>query len=59
VAELGDEPNIEARLGLAGAAVKAGDRAAAAEEYPHKLRIVPGQPEVRRELGRLGRAGGP
>jgi tetratricopeptide (TPR) repeat protein len=53
---LGQEPgNIEARLGLARAAVKAGDRAAAAQEYRHILQIVPDQPEARQELARLGR----
>jgi hypothetical protein len=56
---LGQEPgNIEARLGLARAAAKAGDRAAAAQEYLRILQIVPDQPEARRELGRLGRAPG-
>ncbi|HXA97477.1 MAG TPA: O-antigen ligase family protein [Candidatus Dormibacteraeota bacterium] len=56
---LGQEPgNIEARLGLARAAAKAGDRAAAAQEYLHILQIVPDQPEARRELARLGRAAG-
>jgi tetratricopeptide (TPR) repeat protein/O-antigen ligase len=53
---LGQEPgNIEARLGLARAAAKAGDRAAAAQEYRHILQIVPDQPEARQELARLGR----
>ena len=43
-------------LGLAArAAAKAGDRAAAAQEYRHILQIAPDQPEARRELGRLGR----
>jgi tetratricopeptide (TPR) repeat protein len=52
---LGQEPgNIEARLGLARAAAKAGDRAAAVQEYLRILQIVPDQPEARRELGRLG-----
>jgi Tfp pilus assembly protein PilF len=52
---LGQEPgNIEARLGLARAAAKAGDRAAAAQEYRHILQIAPDQPEARRELTRLG-----
>ncbi len=56
---LGQEPgNIEARLGLARAAAKAGDRAAAAQEYLRILQIVPDQPEARRELARLGRAAG-
>jgi tetratricopeptide (TPR) repeat protein/O-antigen ligase len=56
---LGREPGtIEARLGLARAAAKAGDRAAAAQEYRHILQIAPDQPEARRELGRLGRASG-
>jgi hypothetical protein len=58
-AELGDKPgNLEARLGLARGAAKAGDRAAAAQEYLRILQIVPDQPEARRELGRLGRAAG-
>ena len=53
---LGQDPgNLEARLGLARAAVKAGDRAAAAQEYLRILQIAPDQPEARRELGRLGR----
>jgi thioredoxin-like negative regulator of GroEL len=53
---LGQEPgNLEARLGLARAAVKSGDRAAAAQEYLRILQIVPDQPDARRELGRLGR----
>lgn len=53
---LGQDPgNIEARLGLARAAAKAGDRAAAAQEYLRILQIVPDQPEARRELARLGR----
>jgi Flp pilus assembly protein TadD len=44
---LGPEPgNIEARLGLARAAAKAGDRAAAAQEYVRILQIVPDQPEA-------------
>jgi len=52
---LGQEPgNLEARLGLARAAAKAGDRAAAAQEYLRILQIVPDQPEARRELGRIG-----
>jgi predicted TPR repeat methyltransferase len=56
---LGQEPgNTEARLGLARAAVKAGDRAAAAQEYFRILQIVPDQREARRELARLGRPGG-
>jgi predicted TPR repeat methyltransferase len=49
--------NLEARLGLARGAAKAGDRAAAAQEYLRILQIVPDQPEARRELARLG--GGP
>ncbi|HSB61176.1 MAG TPA: tetratricopeptide repeat protein, partial [Vicinamibacteria bacterium] len=53
---LGQAPgNIEARLGLARAAARAGDRATAAQEYRHILRIVPDQPEARRELAGLGR----
>jgi tetratricopeptide (TPR) repeat protein len=53
---LGQDPgNLEARLGLARAAAKAGDRAAAAQEYLRILQIVPDQPEARRELARLGR----
>jgi hypothetical protein len=56
VAELGDEPgNIGAQVGLACAAAKAGDRAAAAQEYLRILQIVPDQPEARRELARLNR----
>ena len=56
---LGQDPgNLEARFGLARAAAKAGDRAAAAQEYLRILQIVPDQPEARRELGRLGRAAG-
>jgi len=46
--------NIEAQLGLARAAVKAGDRLEAAQEYLRILQIVPDQPEARRELARLG-----
>jgi predicted TPR repeat methyltransferase len=57
---LGDKPgNLEARLGMARGAAKAGDRAAAAQEYLRILQIVPEQPEARRELARLGRAAGP
>jgi Tfp pilus assembly protein PilF len=57
---LGQDPgNLEARLGLARAAAKAGDRAAAAQEYLRILQIVPDQPDARRELARLGRAAGP
>ena len=56
---LGQDPgNLEARLGLARAAAKAGDRAAAAQEYRRILQIVPDQPEARRELACLGRAPG-
>ena len=52
---LGQEPGkIEARLGLARAAAKAGDRAVAAQEYLRILQIAPDQPEARRELARLG-----
>jgi Tfp pilus assembly protein PilF len=51
---LGQAPgNIEARLGLARAAAKAGGRAAAAQEYRHILQIAPDQPDARRELARL------
>ncbi len=50
--------NIEARLGLARAQAKAGDRLEAAQEYLRILQIVPDQPEARRELARLGRAPG-
>ena len=46
----------EARLGLARAQAKAGDRLEAAQEYLRILQIVPDQPEARRELARLGRA---
>jgi tetratricopeptide (TPR) repeat protein len=56
---LGREPgNLEARFGLARAAARAGDRAAAAQEYLRILQIVPDQPEARRELARLGRGAG-
>jgi tetratricopeptide (TPR) repeat protein len=56
---LGQNPgNIEARLGLARAAARSGDRAAAAQEYLRILQIVPDQPDARRELARLGRATG-
>ena len=51
--------NIEARLGLARAYVKAGDRHEASQEYVRILQIAPDQPEARRELARLGRAAGP
>jgi Tfp pilus assembly protein PilF len=50
-----DPGNLEARFGLARAAAKAGDRAAAAQEYLRILQIVPDQPEARRELAWLGR----
>jgi tetratricopeptide (TPR) repeat protein len=57
---LGQDPgNLEARFGLARAAAKAGDRAAAAQEYLRILQIVPDQPEARQELARLGRAAAP
>ena len=40
---LGQDPgNLEARLGLARGAAKAGDRAAAAQEYLRILQIAPG-----------------
>ena len=56
---LGQDPgDLEARLGLARAAAKAGDRAGAAQECRRILQIAPDQPEARRELGRLGRASG-
>jgi cytochrome c-type biogenesis protein CcmH/NrfG len=48
-----DPGNLEARLGLARAYVKAGDRREAAQEYGRILQIVPDQPEARRELARL------
>ncbi len=52
---LGQDPgNLEARLGLARAAAKAGDRAGAVQEYLRILQIMPDQPDARRELGRLG-----
>jgi predicted TPR repeat methyltransferase len=52
---LGQEPGtLEARLGLARAHAKAGDRAAAVQEYRHILQIAPDQPEARQELARLG-----
>jgi thioredoxin-like negative regulator of GroEL len=58
-AVLGPDPgNLEARLGLARASVKAGDRHEAAQEYVRILQLVPDQPEARRELARLGRAAG-
>ena len=50
--------SIEARLGLARAHAKAGDRLEAAQEYARILQIVPDQPEARREVARLGRAVG-
>jgi tetratricopeptide (TPR) repeat protein len=54
---LGQDPgNIEARLGLARASAKAGDRLEAAREYARILQIAPDQPEARREMARLGRA---
>jgi tetratricopeptide (TPR) repeat protein len=57
-AVLGQDPgNIEARLGLARAHVKAGDRPAAVQEYLRILQMVPDQPDARRELARLGPAG--
>jgi hypothetical protein len=49
---------VDEGLGLARGAAKAGDRAAAAQEYLRILQIVPDQPEARRELARLGRAAG-
>jgi tetratricopeptide (TPR) repeat protein/O-antigen ligase len=53
---LGREPgNVPARLGLARAAAKAGDRVTAAQEYQRILQIVPDQPEARGELARLRR----
>jgi thioredoxin-like negative regulator of GroEL len=58
-AVLGQDPgNLEARLNLARAYVRAGDRHEAAQEYVRILQIVPDQPEARRELARLGRAAG-
>jgi predicted TPR repeat methyltransferase len=49
-----DSGNLQAWFGLARAAAKAGDRAAAAPEYLRILQIVPDQPAA--ELARLGRA---
>lgn len=49
---------IEARLGLARAHAKAGDRLEAAQEYARVLQLAPDQPEARREMARLGRAVG-
>jgi Tfp pilus assembly protein PilF len=48
---------LEARLALARAYVKSGSRAEAVAEYRRLLLIAPDQPEVRRELERLGREG--
>jgi hypothetical protein len=57
---LGQDPGtLEARLGLVRGAATAGDRAIAAQEYLRILQLVPDQAEARRELARLGRAGGP
>jgi tetratricopeptide (TPR) repeat protein len=53
-----DPGTIEARLGLARAYAKAGDRRAAAQEYAHILQIAPDQTEARREMAHLGRAVG-
>jgi rhodanese-related sulfurtransferase len=47
--------NSEARLELARAPVKARAWLEAVREYVRILPIVPGQPEARRELARLGR----
>ena len=43
---------------LARAHAKAGDRAAAVQEYRHILQIAPDQPEARAELARLSRGPG-
>ena len=54
---LAQDPGVlEARLGLARAHAKAGDRLAASQEYGRILQIAPEQPEARREMARLGRA---
>jgi Tfp pilus assembly protein PilF len=50
-----DPGNIEARLGLARAHAKAGDRPEAAREYVRILQIAPDQAAARSELARLGR----
>jgi tetratricopeptide (TPR) repeat protein len=50
-----DPGNIEARLALARAHAKAGDRPEAIREYLRILQIASDQPEARRELARLGR----
>jgi tetratricopeptide (TPR) repeat protein/O-antigen ligase len=52
---LGQAPgNLEARLALARAYVKSGHRNDAVLEYQRLIQIAPDQPEVRRELARLG-----
>ena len=50
-----DPGNLEARLGLARAHAKAGDRSEAAREYVRILQIAPDQAAARSELARLGR----
>jgi tetratricopeptide (TPR) repeat protein/O-antigen ligase len=53
-AVLAAEPdNVEARLGLAQAHLKEGDRLAAFHQFQRVLKLVPDQPVARREIDRL------
>jgi Tfp pilus assembly protein PilF len=53
-AVLADEPdNVEARLGLAQAHLKEGDRVAAFRQFQRVLKVAPDDPIARRELARL------
>ena len=49
----GEPDNVDARLGLAQAHLKAGDRVAAFHEFQRILKVVPDHPIARREMARL------
>jgi len=49
---------VRARLALAGAYLKVGERTEAFREYQRVLQMEPDQPEARRAIARLGKASG-
>jgi len=54
-----DPANIDARLALAAAYDRTGQRADAAREYARILQLVPDQPEAKKAMAQLrGAAGG-